>query len=198
MAFVYDKFAHDSTVSITIALRNRYSVPIFHTLSISLILFLLYRARPLLYFSLVLIPFSVTMPNHYEPSSYTKLLPFWNSTACREIFLRMGWGLFLDSLQGHDDGVSLQFSLGFDGILACARTLVFLLSEESIASTTKFPQVGDRWFKHHQLPRPSYNRVFKPEYQNVSGAKGYSKEWIKDELINPLIIITRLITCEGR
>ena len=40
--------------------------------------------------------------------------------------------------------------------------------------------------------------VFKPRFQNISGAKGYSKEWIKEELINPLIAITRLITCEGR
>jgi hypothetical protein len=60
---------------------------------------------------------------------------------------------------------------------------VFVVSEESISSATKLPRVGDRWFKHHQLPRASYNRVFKPEFQNISGAKGYSKEWIKEELI---------------
>jgi hypothetical protein len=40
--------------------------------------------------------------------------------------------------------------------------------------------------------------VFKPEFERISGEKGYAKEWIKVELINPLIIITRLITCEGR
>jgi hypothetical protein len=58
--------------------------------------------------------------------------------------------------------------------------------------------VGDRWFKNHQLLRSSYNRVFKLEFQNISIAKGYSKEWIKEELINPLIFITKFITCEGR
>jgi hypothetical protein len=47
------------------------------------------------------------------------------------------------------------------------------------------------------LPRASYNRVFKTEFQNISGAKRYSKEWIKEELINPLIVITKLITSEG-
>jgi hypothetical protein len=77
-------------------------------------------------------------------------------------------------------------------------SLTFGVSEESIAAATKLPRVGDRWFKNHQLLRSSYNRVFKPEFQNISGAKGYSKEWIKEELINPLIVITRLITCEGR
>jgi hypothetical protein len=63
---------------------------------------------------------------------------------------------------------------------------------------TKLPRVGDRWFKHHHLPQQSYNQVFKPEYQNVSRAKGYSKGWIKDELINPMIVITKIITCEGK
>jgi hypothetical protein len=57
--------------------------------------------------------------------------------------------------------------------------------------------MGDRWFKNHQLPRSSYNRVFKLEFENNLGEKGHSREWIKEELINPLIVITRLITCEG-
>jgi hypothetical protein len=75
---------------------------------------------------------------------------------------------------------------------------VFVVSEESITSATKLPRVGDCWFKHHQLPRASYNKVFKTEFQNISRAKGYSKEWIKEELINALIVITRLITCADR
>jgi hypothetical protein len=138
------------------------------------------------------------MPKRYEPSSYADLFSIPEFTQCREVFLRAGWGPFLACLQGHDDGFSLQFTLRFDGRMARVGSLAFLVSEESISSATKLPRVGDRWFKHHQLPRPSYNRVFKPEFQNVSGAKGYSKEWIKDELINPLIVITRIITCEGR
>jgi hypothetical protein len=194
MAIVYDEFSHEFNRFHHNCIKNGYSAPI----SISLILCLLCHAHPLPDFFLLLIPHSVTMPNHYEPSSYTELLAIPEFTECREIFLRAGWGPFLASLQGHDDGISLQFSLGFDGRLARIGSLVFLVSEESIASATKLPRVGDRWFKHHQLPHPSYNRVFKPEFQNVSGAKGYSKEWIKDELINPLIVITRLITCEGR
>jgi hypothetical protein len=58
--------------------------------------------------------------------------------------------------------------------------------------------MGDRWFKNHQLPRSSCNKVFKPEFERILGEKGYAKEWIKVELINPLIVITCLITCEGR
>jgi hypothetical protein len=70
--------------------------------------------------------------------------------------------------------------------------------EESISSAKNLPRVGDHLFKHHQLPREIYNRVFKTKFQNIFGAKGYSKNWMKEELINPLIVITRLITCEGR
>jgi hypothetical protein len=92
----------------------------------------------------------------------------------------------------------MQFTLGFDKKMACVGSLTFVVFKESISSATKLPRVGDRWFKHHQLPQSSYNMVFKPEFQNISGAKGYSKEWIEEELINPLIVITRLITCEGR
>jgi hypothetical protein len=68
----------------------------------------------------------------------------------------------------------------------------------SIVAATKLPRMGDRWFKNHQLSCSTYNRVFKPEFKNFSGAKGYSREWIKVELINLIIIIMRLITCEGR
>jgi hypothetical protein len=75
---------------------------------------------------------------------------------------------------------------------------LFVISKESITSARNLPRIGDRWFKHHQFPRASYNKVFKPEFHNISRAKGYSKECIKEELINPLMVITRLITCEGR
>jgi hypothetical protein len=92
----------------------------------------------------------------------------------------------------------MQFSLGLDGKKTRVWYLSFEVSEESISTTTKLPRMGDRWFKNYQLPCSSYNRVFKPEFENISGEKGYSREWIKVELINPLIVITRLITCEGR
>jgi hypothetical protein len=141
---------------------------------------------------------SVTMPKRYEPSSYADLFSIPEFAQCREVFLRAGWGPFLSSLQGHDDGLSMQFAVGFDGKIAHVGSLNFAVTEESIVAATKLPRMGDRWFKNHQLPRSSYNRVFKPEFESISGEKGYAKEWIKPELVNPLIVITRLITCEGR
>jgi hypothetical protein len=92
----------------------------------------------------------------------------------------------------------MQFAVGFDVNIAHVGSLNFAVIEESIAVATKLPRMGDRWFKNHQLPRSSYNKVFNPEFEIISGAKGYAKEWINPELVNPLIVITRLITCEGR
>jgi len=119
---------------------------------------------PMPNFSPLLILHVVTMPKWYNPSSYDELLAIPELAVCREIFLRAGWGSFLACLQGHNDGVSLQFTLGFNGRMERMGSLAFLVSEESISSAMKLPQVGDHWFKNHQLPRPSYNRVFKPEF----------------------------------
>jgi hypothetical protein len=138
------------------------------------------------------------MPRRYKPSSYAYLFAIPEFAQCREVFLHARWGAFLSSLQGHDDGLSMQFAVGFDGKIAHVGSLNFAVTEESISATTKLPRMGDRWFKNHQLPHSSYNRVFKLEFVSISGVKGYAKEWIKTELVNPLIIITNLITCEGR
>jgi hypothetical protein len=138
------------------------------------------------------------MPKWYDPSSYANLFTIPEFSQCREVFLCPGWGSFLFHLQDHDDAISMKFALGFYGKKSHVGSLNFRVYEESISTSTKLPRIGDRWFKNHQLPRSRYNMVFKLEFQNISGAKGYSKEWIKYDLINPLIVITRLITCEGR
>ena len=65
--------------------------------------------------------------------------------------MHAGWESFLSHLKGHDDGISMQFSLSFDGKIACVGNLTFGVLEESIAIATKLPRVGDRWFKNHQL-----------------------------------------------
>jgi hypothetical protein len=92
----------------------------------------------------------------------------------------------------------MKFSLGFDGKIYHMEYFTFGVLDKSISVAMKLPRVGDGWFKNHQLLRSSYNRVFKLEFHNISEAKGYSKEWIKEEIINPLIVITGLIACEGR
>jgi hypothetical protein len=71
---------------------------------------------------------SVTMPKRYEPSSYVDLFSIPEFAQCREVFLRVGWGPFLSSLQGHDDGLSMQFVVGFDGKIAHVGSLNFAVT----------------------------------------------------------------------
>ena len=73
------------------------------------------------------------MLNRHEPSEYGLLLATPDFLACKEMFIRAGWHYFLTNLQGHDDAVSLQFALGFDGHTAKVGSLEFQVMEESIA-----------------------------------------------------------------
>ena len=73
----------------------------------------------------------------------------------------------------------MQFAVLFYGSIAHVGSLNFVVTKESIVVATKLPRMGDRWFKNHQLSCSSYNKVFKPEFKSILGAKGYAKEWIK-------------------
>jgi hypothetical protein len=55
------------------------------------------------------------MPRRYKPSSYAELFSIPEFAQCKEVFLRVGWGPFLSTLQGHDDGLFMQFVFGFYG-----------------------------------------------------------------------------------
>ena len=63
------------------------------------------------------------MLNRHEPSKYGQLLATPGILACKEMFIRVEWHSFLTNLQGHDDVVSLQFALGFDGHTAKVGSL---------------------------------------------------------------------------
>jgi hypothetical protein len=109
MAFICAKCTHDRP-SYIFCIKTEHHV--------------LYHSSSTLFF-LSLIFFSISMLNHHEPSSYDELLAIPEFESYREVFLRVGWGQFLASLQGHDDDVSLQFSLGFDGKFSRVGSLVF-------------------------------------------------------------------------
>jgi len=72
----------------------------------------------------------IIMPKWYELSSYADLFTIPKFAQCREVFLRTGWGAFLAHLQGHDDDISMKFTLGFDGNMVHMGSLTFVFSEE--------------------------------------------------------------------
>ena len=97
--------------------------------------------------------------------------------------------MFLHLLQGYDEEISLLFVMGFYGKKARVGHLVFLATEESITCATKLTREGDRWHKHWFVPRASNNFALKPEFQHVTGRKGFHREWIKPEYLNPCLIL---------
>jgi len=68
---------------------------------------------------------SVIIPRRYEPSSYPDLFSIPEFAQCREVFLHAVWGPFLSILQGHDDGLSMKFVVGFDGNTTHVGSLTF-------------------------------------------------------------------------
>ena len=138
------------------------------------------------------------MPNRLDPKSYQDMFQMLEFQECREVFFRAGWNPFLHLLQGSNKEISLIFVKGFDGKMARVGHLLFPVTEGTIAVTTKLPTEGIHWHKHLFLPWSSYDFALKLGYQHIAGVKGFHREWIKIEYINPLIIIICLITCEGR
>ena len=105
--------------------------------------------HPLPSFSSLL--YVVTMLNWHEPTSYTDLLSIPKFHECCELFIGTEWNPLLTVLQGHDDELSLQFTLEFDGNRAWVGPLAFSISEESISQAMRFPRTNDRWFKSYKL-----------------------------------------------
>ena len=135
---------------------------------------------------------------HSEPTSWEELETLEGFQAFEEKLLAHGWGDFLHSLQGHDELVSLKFALGFDGKRAHMGSLVFEVSEETIARVTKLPRTGNRCSKNTKVSRDDFKPFLKDEYKTVIGTKGYPEIWIKPEFCKPLAIIQRVIACAGR
>jgi hypothetical protein len=91
------------------------------------------------------------MPRRYEPSSYADLFSIPEFAQCKRSVFACRLGAIFVYLQGHDDGLSMQFAVSFDGKTTHVGSLTFEVSEESIVAATKLPRMGDRWFKNHQL-----------------------------------------------
>ena len=102
------------------------------------------------------------MINCHEPTTYDQLLDMPEFSACSELFVRARWHHFLTTLQGHDNAVSLKFSLGFYGHIDKVGSLVFQVTKESVAQAIWLPRIEDRWFKNFKLSLKDYDYVFKP------------------------------------
>ena len=63
------------------------------------------------------------------------------------LFEKIGWKPFFWSFNGHNEEVTRQFVLSFDGDTAQIGDLQLVVDEEFISKATKLPRHGEHWFK---------------------------------------------------
>jgi len=116
---------------------------------------------------------------YYEPGSYDELEAMEEFQACKQKFFDEGWHDFFHSLQGHDDLVSFNLAMGFDGIMDHLGYLTFEVLKVTVAQVTKFPRTWVRWTKNTKVSKEDFKVFLKHEYTTVDASKGYPKIWLK-------------------
>jgi hypothetical protein len=72
----------------------------------------------------------------------------------KRIFQQIGLYAFFSKFRGHNEDVTKEFALNFDGACSNIRGFLLPVSETSIALTIGLPQTGERWFKVGRLKNP--------------------------------------------
>ena len=129
------------------------------------------------------------MLNRHEVSSYEELKSLPEFPACKPLFWKAGWRSFFRNLKGYDDDVALEFAQSFDEETTQVGTLKFEVTEESIGLATKLPCTGEKWGKHHKVPKMLFQHLFLPEYRDSNSSKGFSEHWLHEKYRGPLQII---------
>jgi hypothetical protein len=113
-------------------------------------------------------------------------------------FRDVGWFEYLTTFQGHDEQVSMDFSLNFDGHEVEIGKMLMLVTEQTIAKACRLVVGGERWWKKEHVVTKFVNQFLLPNKQNSNWRRGVPHSWIRLEWHTALIIIHRYITCEGR
>jgi hypothetical protein len=87
-------------------------------------------------------------------------------------FRDVGWFEFLTTFQGHDEQVSMEFSLNFDGYEVEIGKLLMLVIEQTIAKACRLVVGGERWWKKEHVVTEFVNQFLLPDKQNPNWRKG--------------------------
>ena len=60
---------------------------------------------------------------------------------------KIGWGEFFRSFNGNNVELTRKFSILFKENVSQVGNICLVISKDFIVKATKFPQIGDRWFK---------------------------------------------------
>lgn len=83
---------------------------------------------------------------------------------CKEILEGRGWMNFIWKFQGFNDKVALVFAQSIDGENMKVDNLKFKITKESINRATRFPSMGEPFFKGGQMNISGCVKFLKPTY----------------------------------
>jgi hypothetical protein len=131
----------------------------------------------------------------YEPATLDSLLLHLEAY---QIFLQADWISYFKKLKGFDEDEVLEFSQNIIEGYSMVNGVRILVSEESIASVTGLPRIGDRWFnrKTHLSDAQKGFLVNTDQVQNKG--RGVDFNSLPEPWGKVAEFLKRYITCEGR
>lgn len=116
----------------------------------------------------------------------------------KEALKKAKWLKFIQKFRGYDKEVTKAFARSFNGNTVEVGDLKFTITENTIATATNLPQVGDRWFKNRGLEDQAWRDMLKNLGMDTSiFTKGIPVNVIKEEWTALLLLVEKFITCEG-
>jgi hypothetical protein len=105
---------------------------------------------------------------------------------------------FCEKIQGYNAHVTKEFALNFNGIQTRVADITFQVSEDTMATTTKIPVQGEKWFKYMPLDPTFYTDFLKPKYIKHRFGITIPRECILEHYESLLRVVQCYFTCEGR
>jgi hypothetical protein len=100
--------------------------------------------------------------NHHELKTYTDLEVLPKYEATKHIFQKAGWEPFFKKFDGHDDLITLQFTLRFHGGLAKVGELEFEVIEKFISEAIQLPSTSQKWTKGQPIDKKLCTQLLQP------------------------------------
>lgn len=116
----------------------------------------------------------------------------------KDLLKKSKWLRFIKNFKGHTKEVTKTFARSFNGKMLEIGDLKFTVTEASIVAATNFPQEGEIWFKNKSVDEQAWRIILRNPGMDVTVfTKGIHVHALK-EWASLLLIIQKLITCEGR
>ena len=118
---------------------------------------------------------------------------------CKEMLQQIGWLQFLEKFNGFHKEVTKTFARSFQGTEVEVGDVKFTVTEVFIAEATGLLRTRERWFKNREFHNESWKQILKSPGMDVTVfKKGIPSSALKNKWRNILLILQKIITCEGR